>query len=249
MLICGIPISFAALPFMGGLLLIFNSLGGLRLAALSTAAIANHRERGTFELLATLPEGIRSSMWLLALGAVQQSQVYRELASWRKWIPRYVIGLPTGLTLIFLGISLPAAFGDTILRITLIVPIVALYSSAAALILYSDNIQSITIAVITALITASRVQTVALAQVSATLLFIILQGAGYLAAAVLFLFITSSFVTLAVLIDLYAWAPDWFQFHAAIGIVLVFGFLSLVVSRELLTRFMLWGYQSLDPLP
>jgi len=163
------PLVMVTFPFIPFVLMLLNTVNGIRLAAAASTIIYDERQRGTLDLLTLIPSGKREAIWLLSLGSIHQTTAYLSLVIWRRYIGRII---PASLSLYALLLALNtlpnSAFVPTLrngMFFLVIIPCVA------ALLLEQDNLQATVTAAVTGLLMSTNARNRGEAQAIAGVLF------------------------------------------------------------------------------
>lgn len=165
-----LPIGAAALYMM-----LNGTLAGMYWAIRISGAIARERERGTFDLLSTLPYGAFSVSWAICTGCQYYDQTFHGVGAQRVWFSRIFF-----LTLILLSATVsmgssrvPAAHTfDGFLRASVLVALLACA-------LYIDDVHSTVIGSLVGLIVPQFIRSPLNTRVGAFAAFVALQLSAY----------------------------------------------------------------------
>ncbi len=202
---------FAALFFIVPMLVLVSTVIGALAAAVSAAAVSKERESNRFDLLATTPEGIFGTSWLLSLGAVHRRDAYQRLQSWYTWGFRAVF-----IFISYLVFEVTLALNDGFDPWHSLV--IILGASLILLGFYIDHIQALSVGVLVGLATPTFARDRIGAETGAVLFYLLVRVFTLLAAfAVMF----------GLLSPLFALLPQnvvtqmWLQVAQFVGFVLV----------------------------
>jgi hypothetical protein len=101
------PLVMVTFPFIPVVLMLLNTINGMRVAAAASTIIHDEHQRGTLDLLTLIPSGRREAIWLLSLGAIHQTRAYHNLTLWRRYIGRMIPASITFYALLLVLNTLP----------------------------------------------------------------------------------------------------------------------------------------------
>ena len=253
MYLAGIPMAIFAFPLIGLLLLATNTLAGMQLAATISGTINKYRTNDVYDMLAITPDGGTKAVWLLGLGAMQPTSSYKELASWRKWVPRVVFILPFGvgaliiqMYLLFVVFDSPTAGVFSMVELLAMMgwwALASLSGGVIAMLLYYDNIASIATATLTGLIIPRWIHRQGVAQGTAYAAFTVMQLTIYLTAMFAVAAIGSVLDGIGFAFYLYYRLPEWIVTVAVVIYLTVLSPTLLILFRETTVRILWYIYQ------
>jgi hypothetical protein len=196
-----------------------------------SSRIAKEHVSKTYALLAVSPAGPLGASWAMCLGALYRHRTFRNINTSSTWVGRIILALAVvlGVELCISTASLATintTMGEASIEFLILLPLRALTIGIA---LYIDHVQSLILCALVGIAIPGFSQDRTNAQVMAFGLFLLLQVAAYLAAAL------AGFVILPMLYEA-------LRLDGWLSTILLYGLrlLAFYGAREVIIR-VLWG--------